>query len=246
MEPIKGWLFMFCDAHIHLLPNVDDGKFTVDECIAMLKILRENDCRQTILTPHFDAQKDSVSSFLYRRNRQMRVLSKLTTEYWKHLRSVPSAEVFILPGTSKLPQLEKLCVSGTNILPVVLPYGGLFPWVIDELLQLGRSRHFHLIVCHMERYQLLYPDDDYKKLILMPYITYQFTARALRDTKMWHHAVYLASHNRSVILGSNAHDAQRHPPMNSRLESIIEARMPASVYQNLCLQTVAFFSDVFS
>ena len=80
----------------------------------------------------------------------------------------------------------------------------------------------------------------------MPYITYQFTARALRDTKMWHHAVYLASHNRSVILGSNAHDAQRHPPMNSRLESIIEARMPASVYQNLCLQTVAFFSDVFS
>ena len=52
------------DWHSHVLPALDDGSRSVDESLALLRMLSEQGVDTVIATPHFYADRESLSSFL--------------------------------------------------------------------------------------------------------------------------------------------------------------------------------------
>ena len=55
------------DFHTHILPGMDDGSRDVHESIQALTLEDEQGVQEILLTPHFYAHIDKVSSFLERR-----------------------------------------------------------------------------------------------------------------------------------------------------------------------------------
>ena len=55
---------VYCDCHIHLLPNMDNGPTSIAEARAMIRMLADNGCRHALLTPHFYHERETVTSFL--------------------------------------------------------------------------------------------------------------------------------------------------------------------------------------
>ena len=67
---------MWIDFHTHILPGMDDGAETVQQSIKMLRMLRKQGVDRVALTPHFYAHRESVDSFLDRRQTAFEQLQK--------------------------------------------------------------------------------------------------------------------------------------------------------------------------
>lgn len=52
------------DFHTHILPGMDDGSRDVHESLQALTLEDEQGVQEILLTPHFYAHIDKVSSFL--------------------------------------------------------------------------------------------------------------------------------------------------------------------------------------
>lgn len=64
------------DFHTHILPGMDDGSRDVRESLQMLTLESEQGVQETLLTPHFYAHFDKISSFLERREHSFQKLTK--------------------------------------------------------------------------------------------------------------------------------------------------------------------------
>ena len=64
------------DFHTHILPGMDDGSRDVHESLQVLTLEDEQGVQEILLTPHFYAHIDKVSSFLERREHSFRKLTK--------------------------------------------------------------------------------------------------------------------------------------------------------------------------
>ena len=64
------------DFHTHILPGMDDGSRDVRESFQMLTLESEQGVQETLLTPHFYAHFDKISSFLERREHSFQKLTK--------------------------------------------------------------------------------------------------------------------------------------------------------------------------
>ena len=100
------------DWHSHILPNMDDGSHSVDESRSMLQSLKEQGIETVIATPHFDADSESVDTFLERRCAAYQLLREICISNSQQL--LCGAEVRYYPGISKLIGLERLSIESTN------------------------------------------------------------------------------------------------------------------------------------
>ena len=55
------------DLHTHILPNVDDGSSSLEESLALLRMLASQGVTLTAATPHFYATSDTPEQFFRRR-----------------------------------------------------------------------------------------------------------------------------------------------------------------------------------
>lgn len=239
-----GGIFLYCDCHIHLLPNLDNGPTSVAEARAMIDMLRANGCRRALLTPHFYHDRETLTSFLARRKASFHALCEFAGPI-SGLHFALSAEVSIVPGVSRLAQLERLLVPHTRILPVELPLGRLDDYVIRELSHLIHKRKIQPMICQTERYFIMMPPSDYEKLVTLPNTLYEFTVSALLDHSVTTEILRLVTANRTVLLGSNAHNAQDRRPVDSALEGQINIHA-ATAYKVLCRRTKDTLNFVFN
>lgn len=235
---------LYCDAHIHLLPDLDNGPCAASEALFMLRAMQDNGCRHAVLTPHFYHDRETVSSFLSRRNTAFASLLSLAEPISRFLFAL-SAEVHISPGVSRLSQLERLLIPHTRFLPVELPIGRLDDFVIRELSHIIHKRNIQPIICQTERHFLLYTSADYEKLVSLPHALYAFSAPALLNRDIITEIVRLVTSDHRVLVGSNAHNMQDRRPIDRDLEDEI-SRHSATVYKMLCLQTAAYLKPAFS
>ena len=69
------------DFHTHILPGMDDGSQATHESLQMLTLESEQGAQEILLTPHFYAHFDKISSFLERREYSFRKLTKALNEH---------------------------------------------------------------------------------------------------------------------------------------------------------------------
>ena len=138
-----------CDFHAHILPGVDHGSLSLDVTLRQLTIARRNGVKRIVATSHFYPHKDTVESFLKRRDEAYQLLLPHLTEDMPEVRL--GAEVLLCANLDGIADLDKLCIHGTKTILVELPFndfGSEYVHAIEGMLELG----YEVILAHAECY----------------------------------------------------------------------------------------------
>lgn len=140
------------DFHAHVLPKADHGSDSLNTSLAQLKLAESAGVSDIFATPHFYVDDNTIEKFLSRREYCYNVLKEAAEAENINIRLHKSAEVKLVLGLTKLPDLDKLCIENTNCMLLEMPFNHPWqPWVyaaVDEL----RDRGIEPILAHIERY----------------------------------------------------------------------------------------------
>ena len=145
---MKDFRIDFVDFHTHILPSVDHGSDSIETTVSQLKLAYEHGITKIFATSHFYPHQHTVAAFIEKRNNAYLKIKESGI-------AVPEiklgAEVLLCEGLHKLEGLEKLCIYGTNILLLELPFSSLSPGMIHAVKHL-RKKGFEVILAHADRY----------------------------------------------------------------------------------------------
>ena len=146
----------------HILPGLDHG--CSDTAVAMEQIRRavRAEVHCILATSHFYPHAESVDSFLRRRRLAWVQLQKeLARE--EEIRAagiqiVQGAEVLICKGLERMEGLEQLCIDGTKVLLLEMPFTEI--WVLWDAVLIYSVIAFldkcglQVVLAHVERYRM--------------------------------------------------------------------------------------------
>lgn len=135
------------DFHTHILPNMDDGSDSVETSLQMLEEASKQGFDTVIASSHFYPNVEDIDSFIKRRDKAYSLLEDKDL----NIRVLKGAEVQFFNGISKNEDVRNLCIEGTNVLLVEMPFNRKFDKsMIDELVEL--TRFYKVMIAHFERY----------------------------------------------------------------------------------------------
>lgn len=210
------------DFHSHILPEIDDGSKSADESIEMLKLLKDQGVTKVVATPHFYANKESVKSFLARRESSYKKIEAYINESLPDI--VPGAEVRYYDGISHLDDLNKLCISGTDLLLLEMPSTKWTEYVLRELIALASKGDITVVLAHIERYIRLQPQGLFKKLLdsgILMQISSDYVYEFLTRRK----ALKLLADEQVRFIGTDCHDMKHRPPDMDKAVEIISKKL---------------------
>ena len=193
---------MIVDFHAHVLPHTDHGCDGSRIARRQLQLMRRGGTDAVVATPHFYPNDDSVRSFLRRREgaigamRRKLPLEDLPTVY-------PAAEVLVCVGMHEMEGLEKLAVTGTNVILLEMPFSRWNDALIDTVLGV-KARGLCPILAHIDRYFL-----EDVEILLQEGIRAQVNAEAFGTFQNPKPYVELMREGKVVALGSDLHGARR-------------------------------------
>lgn len=142
------------DLHTHILPGMDDGSKTVRESIQLLRMERQQGVNLVVLTPHYYSSQNSPEAFLRRRQRSWQALSGALEEGTPKL--LLGAEVQYFESIGNLDNIQDLCIGGTRLLLLEMPFRRWDERTIQTVLSLNGTNGIQIVLAHVERY-LSYP-----------------------------------------------------------------------------------------
>lgn len=198
MKRTNSKIDLTLDYHAHVLPGCDHGSDSVETSRKQLAMAAAARVRTVCATPHFYPHKESIPSFLQRREASARLLRENLTADAPQLQL--GAEVLICDGMERLDGLPRLCRSETNELLIEMPF---YQWpeaIWDTLYALCERRDIKIVLAHAERY----PPEAIEQLI-RDNVELQLNSECL--TRPLHRKRYLTwIKNGSVkYLGSDIH-----------------------------------------
>lgn len=150
MKRTSSTIDLTLDYHAHVLPGCDHGSDSVETSQKQLTMAAAAGIRTVCATPHFYPHKESVGSFLQRREESVQLLRESLTTDVPQLQL--GAEVLICDGMERLDGLPRLCRGETNELLLEMPF---YQWpesIWDTLYSLCERRDIKIILAHAERY----------------------------------------------------------------------------------------------
>ena len=210
------------DFHSHILPQIDDGSSGVKESLEMLEELSLQGVNTVVSTSHFYATQRSPQEFLARRERAFEQLKARLPE--NAPRILLGAEVLYFPGMSRMDELSTLCIEGTNILLLEMPFRPWSEHMIREVHDLARSGRYTLMMAHIERYYDDQPvsvwDDLLGEGVLM-----QSNADFFLPFFAGRKALRLLREDRIHLLGTDCHNMTSRPPQMDEALRVIRRRL---------------------
>lgn len=198
MKRTNSKIDLTLDYHAHVLPGCDHGSDSVETSRKQLAMAAAARVRTVCATPHFYPHKESIPSFLQRREASARLLRENLTADAPQLQL--GAEVLICDGMERLDGLPRLCRSETNELLIEMPFYQWAEAIWDTLYALCERRDIKIVLAHAERY----PPEAIEQLI-RDNVALQLNSECL--TRPLHRKRYLTwIKNGSVkYLGSDIH-----------------------------------------
>ena len=219
------------DFHTHILPGIDDGSRDIDMTEKMLRMEQSMGVSHIYATPHFYAHRRSIESFLERRDRALSKVRALPG-YGDRLPAVtPGAEVYYFSGIGRAGQLENLCMEGTDILLLELPFTQWHSELAKDVSELINRRGMHIILAHLERYEWFQKEKHvWDRLLEMP-LTIQLNCEDIIDAG----SIFRRNHRRktcfellsrhdNIIIGSDCHNLTDRKPNLADARAAIEKR----------------------
>lgn len=218
------------DFHSHILPGIDDGSKDVEESLLLLDRLREQGVTTVVATPHFYANEQSVETFLRRRADAYDRLMARCTDDSPQIRL--GAEVLYYNGISRLHGLESLCIEGTRVLLLEMPFTRWSSTVVREVLEIANNMGVALVLAHIERYMRYQNADVFSELqrlgVLMQVNASYFAERLSRRA-----ALRQLGSGQIHLLGSDCHGINNRPPRLGEATAAIRKKYGDAILQDL-------------
>lgn len=199
---------MRTDYHCHILPGMDDGARDKTMAVSMLEAEQQQGVERIVATPHFYAHREaSVEDFLKRRQTAYeRIAGKSPVKT-----ILLGAEVAVEHGISKLHDVEKLAIQGTNLILLELPYRGYAEWMSDEIHNISVLYGLNVILAHIHRCCTFYGKADMRR-ILSTAAYFQINHDAFTDLKQRHFVKTLIRDEYPIVFGSDCHNLTDRRP----------------------------------
>lgn len=191
---------MVIDFHAHILPGADHGSKSREITRAQLGLISAAGTDAVVGTPHFYPHKDNIAAFLARRNAAIERLTDCAIP--PSLQIFVGAEVQVCEGLEEMEDLEALCVQGTSVILLEMPFA---PWstrLTDTVLAIG-ERGLTPVLAHVDRY-----DEKLLAPLLKQGIGAQLNAEAFEGFWARRRANRMLSAGCVVALGSDLHGVE--------------------------------------
>ena len=221
------------DFHSHFLPALDDGCADIAQTREVLSdSLSQGVCRM-VATPHFYPVWEDPDSFLSRRARALERAEEAGIPDGK----TPSllhfgAEVAFFSGIGKCAEIEKLCISGTRAVLIEMPFEKWTDRMIRELCDLRDRFELRIVLAHVNRY-LGWQSRGFLPLLKKEGFLLQWNAEAFLSFGMRGTALRALRSGFVDILGSDAHDPARRPPLLGKAAAVIEKKLDSRYLQDI-------------
>ena len=203
------------DFHSHFLPGIDDGSDSIAVSLAMLKAWRDQGIEEIVATPHFYADHNTPERFLYRRNNAFESLKAALFMSPELQTSLPAirlgAEVRFFDGISRFEGLHELCLEGTDLLLLEMPFHTWTARMVDEVGMIASTTGIMPVAAHIERY--LDQPHHLVKAFLNLEIFFQSNAEFFLEQGYTRRAMKMLKKGVITFLGSDAHN-MNHRPVN--------------------------------
>ena len=216
------------DFHSHILPGIDDGSKDVHMSLKMIHALQEQGVDTICATSHFYATQRSPSHFLERREEAWERLEMDLPEDAPQI--LLGAEVLYFPGISRMKELPELCLEGTDILLLEMPFDSWSDYYIREVKELANSREFTILMAHIERYYFKQPVsvwDEFLDLDILMQSNADFFLQ--KDSPLslrpGGKALKLLKNERIHVLGTDTHNMTSRPPRMAEARELIRKHL---------------------
>lgn len=195
------------DFHTHILPGIDDGSRSVEESLQMLRAMPE--VSHLVATPHFYASENTPERFLQRRAASCARLQERLDGTAPDIRL--GAEVCYFEGICRSDELSTLCIEGTNVLLLEMPFDSWSNRAFNDLLELGHRADIQIVLAHAERYDIFYHKRDWQYIADSP-ILIQCNAAFFLHLRTRRKALRRLEDGYIHLLGSDCHGIERRAP----------------------------------
>ncbi len=186
----------------------------------MLKMAAEQGVERVMATPHFYWGHDTVDSFLEDRARCYARLQP-------HLAGLPEvrlgAEVLLRENVSSQ-NLRPLCLEGTDILLVELPFMAPPAWLIEELENITYNHKVTIMLAHLDRYMPWYSASKLWPLLELPDVIVQLNAESIADRRYYRLLRKWLPDYPRLVLGSDMHNLTDRAPQMAEAVRILEKK----------------------
>ncbi|MBQ8684510.1 MAG: hypothetical protein IJ518_08375 [Clostridia bacterium] len=206
------------DFHSHVLPDMDDGAKTPEISLAMLRAAAKQGAEVVVATPHFYWEYDSINSFLERRQRCYDQLRPLLTADCPSV--LLGAEVRLSEGLSRM-DLRPLCLQGTDILLLELPFMRAPHWLLEEVENIVLGQRLTVMFAHLDRYMTWYKSNDIAALTELPGVIVQLNAETLADKRELRQLLKWLPPSLRLVVGSDMHDMGERAPQLAQAMALL-------------------------
>ncbi|MBQ7783254.1 MAG: hypothetical protein IJ368_04720 [Oscillospiraceae bacterium] len=221
------------DFHAHILPNFDDGPNDCEEAAQMLVRMSDQGITHVVSTSHFYRHEESIQSFLVRRE-------KAFSELYGYLKSrnitnipkiIPAAEVYFTTALADDPDLEKLCIDGTEYILIELPYAQITKTITDSYTTLASCGRVTPILAHIERYAAF--ADEGTLMQLLEASQAQINCGSLLSLSGSRLATRIIKSGAVAALGTDAHNLTTRPPRFAEARKKLSRKLGANVFAEI-------------
>lgn len=210
------------DFHSHILPEIDDGAQSVEESIAMLKMLKEQGVNTVALTPHYIAMDESPAEFLERRAKSYELLKAEIEKLDEELpQLLLGAEVYFFPGVCKMEELPLLKLQNTDFVLLEMPMAPWGEYIVRELSELMNYSDIKIVIAHIER-AMGYQKKGTLERLLDVGVLLQSNASFFNMRKTRRKACKMFKNGDIHFLGSDCHSVAHRPPKIKEAVDIIK------------------------
>ena len=218
------------DWHSHVLPRMDDGSKSVEETLELLSMLSNQGVTTVVATPHFYANDESVSSFLKRRSESYASLCDSLGDSMPKI--LLGAEVSYYSGVSRLEGLSSLCIEGTRLLLLEMPFAKWTEHTVREIKELAAQGQVTVVLAHIERYIDMQDKSIFEELssygVLMQVNASFFDYRATKRK-----ALKMLSRGEIQVIGSDAHGIKTRPPILDKAYEAIQKKLGGDILADM-------------
>ena len=219
------------DFHTHILPGIDDGSMDMKMTEKMLEKEQADGVTHIYATPHFYANRRSVEFFLERRNGAFEKVKELLESRPELPRITAGAEVYYFSGIGKAEHLEKLCIEGTDILLLEMPFVQWHRDMAKDVDDIIKKRGLRIILAHVERYERFQKDrDTWNRILDMP-LTIQLNTEPfinagsfIKPNKEHKCCMQMLAEYDNCIIGTDCHNLVRRAPNLAEARAVIEKK----------------------
>ena len=192
------------DFHAHILPGMDHGSGSNETSRKQLDMAKAAGVKTICATSHFYPHMESVESFLEKRQICYERLKEVLLP--DDPKIILGGEVLVCEGMETMPDLNKLCLEGTDLLLLEMPFMKWSRGVVETTENLCMRDDIRIIVAHADRYPVSsikwFIDNKIKLQLNMDCFSDFFRRKTYSN---W------AKKGYAEFLGSDIHHAKRNP-----------------------------------